>query len=68
MSFRMAALLLLYPEVGPEERLRFEPLHKVLLLMRVRNSRSSYARHREKRTENMKRFLNKKRAAILYKN
>ncbi len=48
MSFSMAALLLLYPEVGPDERLRFEPLHKVLLLMRVRKRRSSYIRHRER--------------------
>lgn len=60
MSFSMAALLLLYPEVGPEERLRFEPLHKVLLLMRVRNRRSSYIRHRERGKEITKLFQNSK--------
>lgn len=33
---------LLYPDVGPEERLRLEPVHKVLLLVLVRCLRSSY--------------------------
>lgn len=36
-----AVLPLLYPEVGPDDRLRLEPVHKVLLLILVRCLTSS---------------------------
>lgn len=38
------ALPLLYPDVGPDDRLRLEPVHKVLLLILVPCLRSSWGK------------------------